>query len=162
MTGPRTTQTVFAQLSREHELSDKDRAIMRAFERLLDGRPQITDGSVNVVNIAAEAGVSRASYYRSPVASAVKEILTAPDAKRPEVDELKAEVIRLRKELREFRRQKAEEVRELKATVTTYANQIQVLALRNAELEVDATALRGQIADATGGTVRPIRPRHEP
>ncbi|MFF5443229.1 hypothetical protein [Streptomyces achromogenes] len=82
MTGPRSAQTVFAQLSREHELSDMDRAVMRAFERLLDGRPEITDGSVNVVNIAAEAGVPRASYYRSPVASAVKEILTAPDAKR--------------------------------------------------------------------------------
>ncbi|WP_328965655.1 hypothetical protein [Streptomyces virginiae] len=64
---------------------------------------------------------------------------------------------RLRKELREFRREKAGEVRELKTTVATYANQIQVLALRNAELEADATALRGQIADATGGTVRPLR-----
>ncbi len=157
MTGPRTTQTVFAQLSREHELTDMDRDIMRAFERLLDGRPEITDGSVNVVNIAVEAGVSRASYYRSPVARAIKEILTAPDTKRPEVDEHKAEVTRLRKELREFRREKAGEVRELKTTVATYANQIQVLALRNAELEADATALRGQIADATGGTVRPLR-----
>ncbi|MFD9302992.1 hypothetical protein ACFWCB_09995 [Streptomyces sp. NPDC060048] len=157
MTGPRTTQTVFAQLSRGYELTDMDRNIMRAFERLLDGRPEITDGSVNVVNIAAEAGISRASYYRSPVAGAIKEILTAPDAKRPEVDELKTEVTRLRKELREFRREKAGEVRELKTTVATYANQIQVLALRNAELEVDAAALRGQIADATGGTVRPLR-----
>ncbi|MFB7467687.1 hypothetical protein ACFCZ1_30050 [Streptomyces sp. NPDC056224] len=134
-----------------------DRDIMRAFERLLDGRPEITGGSVNVVNIAAEAGVSRASYYRSPVAGAIKEILAAPSTKRPEVDELKAEVTRLRKELREFRREKAEEVRELKTTVSTYANQIQVLALRNAELEVDAAALRGQVADATAGKVRPLR-----
>ncbi|WP_424862931.1 hypothetical protein [Streptomyces sp. MMS24-I29] len=157
MTGPRTTQTVFARLSREHELSDKDRAIMRAFEQLLDGRPEITDGSVNVVNIATEAGVSRASYYRSPVAGAIKEVLAAPSTKRPEVDELKAEIIRLRKELRDFRREKAAEVRDLKATVATYANQIQVLALRNAELEADATTLRGQIADATSGTVRPLR-----
>ncbi|MHC5701971.1 hypothetical protein OTC26_011025 [Streptomyces tirandamycinicus] len=157
MTGPRTTQTVFARLSREHELSDKDRAIMRAFEQLLDGRPEITDGSVNVVNIATEAGVSRASYYRSPVAGAIKEVLAAPSTKRPEVDELKAEVIRLRKELRDFRREKAEEVRDLKATVATYANQIQVLALRNAELEADAATLRGQIADATSGTVWPLR-----
>ncbi|WP_282685260.1 MULTISPECIES: hypothetical protein [unclassified Streptomyces] len=157
MTGPRTTQTVFAQLSREHELSEMDRAIMRAFEQLLDGRPEITDGSVHVVNIAAEAGVSRASYYRSPVAGAIKEILTAPSTRRPEVDELKAEVIRLRKELRDLRREKASEVRDLNATATTYANQIQVLALRNAELEADAATLRGQITDATSGTVRPLR-----
>ncbi|MGW9377428.1 hypothetical protein ACWHAO_05135 [Streptomyces albidoflavus] len=157
MTGPHITQTVFAQLSREHELSDMDRAIMRAFERLLDGRPEITDGSVNVVNIATEAGVSRASYYRSPVAGAIKEVLAAPSTKRPEVDELKTEVIRLRKEFRDFRREKAEEIRDLKATVATYANQIQVLTLRNAELEADATTLRGQISDATSGTVRPLR-----
>ncbi|MFF7097747.1 hypothetical protein ACFY9A_35985 [Streptomyces rubradiris] len=157
MTGPRTTQTVFARLSREHELSDKDRAIVRAFERLLDGRPETTDGSVTVVNIATEAGVSRASYYRSPVAGAIKEILAAPSTKRPEADELKAEVIRLRKELRDFRREKAEEVRELRATVAIDANQIQVLALRNAELEADAATLRGRIADATSGTVRPLR-----
>ncbi|MFF5443230.1 hypothetical protein [Streptomyces achromogenes] len=64
---------------------------------------------------------------------------------------------RLRKELREFRREKAEEVRGLKATVTVYANQIQVLALRSAELEADAVALRGQIAEATGGSVRQLR-----
>ncbi|MFJ4703680.1 hypothetical protein ACIP6I_02300 [Streptomyces anulatus] len=77
--------------------------------------------------------------------------------KRPEVDELKAEVIRLRKELRDLRREKAGEVRDLKATATTYANQIQVLALRDAELEGEAATLRSQIADATSGTVRLLR-----
>jgi cell division protein FtsB len=157
VTGPRTAQTVFAQLSRERDLTDIDREIMRAFERLLDGRPEITDGSLNVVNIAAEAGVSRASYYRSPVAGAVKEILAAPDTKRPEVDELKAEGTRLRKELRDLRQEKAGEIRELKQTVAAYANQIQVLALRNAELEEDARKLRAQLSDATDGVVRPLR-----
>ncbi|MET7355835.1 hypothetical protein [Streptomyces mirabilis] len=153
---PMTAQTIFAQLTRERDLADIDREIMRAFERLLDGRPEITDGSLKVVNIAAEAGVSRASYYRSPVAGAIKEILAAPDLKRPEVDDLKAEVTRLRKEMRELRREKAEEVRELKDMVTTYANQIQVLALRNVELEADAEALRGHIA-GTPGNVSPLR-----
>ncbi|MFJ6216736.1 hypothetical protein ACIQGZ_25910 [Streptomyces sp. NPDC092296] len=33
--------------------------------------PEITDGTVTVVNICTEAGISRASYYRSPVAAAV-------------------------------------------------------------------------------------------
>ncbi|MFE2416324.1 hypothetical protein [Streptomyces hokutonensis] len=153
---PRTAQTVFAQLTRDRDLADIDREIMRAFERLLDGRPEITDGSLKVVNIAAEAGVSRASYYRSPVAAAIKEILEAPDLKRPEVDDLKAEVTRLRKEMRELRREKAEEVRELKDMVATYANQIQVLALRNVELEADSEALRAHIA-GTPGNVSPLR-----
>ena len=82
MTAPATTQTVFARLAREHEgLTDLDRQIMRAFEELMDGRAEITDGSMTAVNIAAEAGVSRASYYRSPVAVAIKEILATPEVR---------------------------------------------------------------------------------
>lgn len=158
MTSPVATQTVFARLEREHEgIADMDRQIMRAFEQLMDGRPEITDGSVTAVNIAAEAGVSRASYYRSPVAAAIKEILAAPDIKRPEADELKAEVTRLRKELRELRKDKAAEIRELKDTATTYANQIQALTLRNTELEEDALKLRAQLAQHSDGVVRPLR-----
>ncbi|MEV7108733.1 hypothetical protein [Streptomyces atroolivaceus] len=156
------TRTVFAQLSRENSLSDTDQAIMRAFERLMDGRPEISDGSVTVVNIAAEAGTSRASYYRSPVAAAIKEILAAPTTERPEIDELRTETAQLRKELRKLRRQKAEETSELRQMVATYANHIQVLTLKNKELEGETAALRGQIEEATGGTVRLIRPRHEP
>ncbi|AWL41941.1 MAG TPA: hypothetical protein DD420_24820 [Streptomyces sp.] len=162
MASLQNTRTVFAQLSRENRLTDTDRAIMRAFEQLMDGRPEISDGSVTVVNIAAEAGISRASYYRSPVAAAIKGILAAPATERPEVDELKSEAARLRKELRKLRRQKAEEIGELGQTVAVYANHIQVLTLRNKELEGETAVLRGQIKEATGGAVRPIRPRHEP
>ncbi|MFD4224740.1 MULTISPECIES: hypothetical protein [Streptomyces] len=159
MTTSSTTQSVFARLVREHEaLTNIDRQVMWAFERLMDGRPAITDGSVTAVNIAAEAGVSRASYYRSPAAAAIKEILSAPEAKRPEVDELKTEVARLRKQERALRQEHAAEVRELKDTVATYANQIQVLALRNAELEKDAGKLRSQLSDASDGVVRALRP----
>ncbi|GAA2118187.1 hypothetical protein GCM10009759_65280 [Kitasatospora saccharophila] len=130
---------------------------MRAFEELTHGRPQTTDGSLTVVNIAAEAGVGRASYYRSPVAAAIKEILAAPDSKRPEVDELKAEIRRLRKTERELRKEKAAEIRELQETINTYANQIQALALRNAELAEDARKLRSQNDEATRGTVLPLK-----
>ncbi|WP_086809295.1 hypothetical protein [Streptomyces reticuliscabiei] len=159
MTTSSITQSVFSRLVREHErLTDIDRQIMRAFERLMDGRPAITDGSVTSVNIAAEGGVSRASYYRSPVAAAIKEILSAPEVKRPEVDELKAEVARLRKQERALRREHAAEVRELKDTAATYANQIQILALRNAELERDAGKLRSQLSDSSDGVVRALRP----
>ncbi|MFD4338389.1 hypothetical protein ACFWPP_14560 [Streptomyces anulatus] len=159
MTRSHSTHSAFAQLNRENRLTDTDRAIMRAFRRLMDGHPEISDGSVTVVNIVAEAGTSRASYYRSPVAAAIKEILAAPTIKRPEIDELKAETARLRKELRELRSQRAEEADELKQTVATYANYIQLLTLRNAELENEAALLREQTA--TTGTVRPIRPHCE-
>ncbi|MGC5343416.1 hypothetical protein [Streptomyces sp. DT171] len=117
------------------EPTEIDRSLMEAFERLMHGLPEVTDGKITIVNLCTEAGVSRASYYRSPVAEAVKEILEAPRTRRSEPEELRAEVSRLNKAERELRSEHAAEVRELKDTVATYANQIQVLALRNAELE---------------------------
>ncbi|MEU6032048.1 hypothetical protein ABZ825_34445 [Streptomyces tauricus] len=110
------------------------------------------------MNIATEDGASRASYYRSPVAPAIKKILSAPDVKRPEVDEFKAEVARLRKHERALRQEHAAEVRELKDATATYANQIQILALRNAELEEDAGKLRSQLSDSSDRVVRALRP----
>ncbi|MCX4502174.1 hypothetical protein OG944_04110 [Streptomyces anulatus] len=157
MTTP-PTQTVFARLTRDNpDLTDRDRQIMRAFERLLEGQPEITDGSVTAMNIAAEAGISRASYYRSPVAAAVKEILATPQIKRPEVDELKTELTRLRREMRMLRRDRAVEIRELKNTVATYANQIQALALHTEEFADDARKLRAQLAEHSYGVLRPLR-----
>ncbi|MEU9210640.1 hypothetical protein AB0D27_22455 [Streptomyces sp. NPDC048415] len=122
-------------------LTDVDRALIEAFERLMHGLPELTDGKITVVNVCTEAGVSRASYYRSPVAQAVKEILEAPQTRRPEPEELRAEVARLKKAERELRSEHAAEIRELKGTVATYADQIQVLALRNAELETQNARL---------------------
>lgn len=118
-----------------------DRALMEAFERLMHGLPELTDGKITIVNVCTEAGVSRASYYRSPVAQAVKEILEAPQTRRPEPEELRAEAARLKKAERELRSEHAAEIRELKGTVATYANQIQVLTLRNAELETQNARL---------------------
>ncbi|REK91103.1 hypothetical protein DY245_06550 [Streptomyces inhibens] len=59
-------------------LTDIDQALMDAFERLMHGLSETTDGKVTIVSVCTEADVSRASYYRSPVAQAVKEILEAP------------------------------------------------------------------------------------
>jgi hypothetical protein len=80
----RTVQVAFDRLAREHpHLGDIDRKIMRTFEQLMLGRPEITDGRTSAVNICTEAGVSRASYYRSPVSAVIKEILDAPEVDRP-------------------------------------------------------------------------------
>ena len=70
-------RSALAQLTRQQpDLSQLDHAIMTAFVRLMQGRPELTDGAVTVTNICAEAGVSRASYYRSPVAPIIKTLLT--------------------------------------------------------------------------------------
>ncbi|MFH9425050.1 hypothetical protein [Streptomyces sp. NPDC017529] len=139
-------------------LTDIDRALMEAFERLMHGLPELTDGKITVVNVCTEAGVSRASYYRSPVAQAVKEILEAPQTRRPEPQELRAEVSRLKKAERELRSAHSGEVRELKDTLATYANQIQVLTLRTVELEEDNARLIAQLRQA-GGNVTPLSER---
>ncbi|WP_369223195.1 hypothetical protein AB5J52_19320 [Streptomyces sp. R39] len=150
-------RTAFARLARETSgLTGTDHKIMRAFEQLMLGRPEITDGRTSAVNICAEAGVSRASYYRSPVAAVIKGILGSPEARRPEYDELRQEIARLKQSEREFRREKADEIRELRATVAAYANQIQVLALRNAELESDARLMQAQLAEEGSGVVRQL------
>ncbi|MEU9214511.1 hypothetical protein AB0D27_43280 [Streptomyces sp. NPDC048415] len=130
---------------------------MDAFERLMHGLSETTDGKITIVNVCTEAGVSRASYYRSPVAQAVKEILEAPQTRRPEPEELRAEVSRLKRAERELRREHASEISELKDIVATYANQIQLLALRNAELEAQNARLVEQLR-LTGVKITALHP----
>lgn len=142
----RIVQAAFAKLTREHpSLTTIDRQLMDAFERLMLGRPEISDGTINVTNICNEAGVSRASYYRSPVASVIKDLRETPTVARPETEMLKAEITTLKKEDRKLRSEKAAEIRELTDTNNTYANQIQVLALRNAQLEEENQRLRQRL-----------------
>jgi hypothetical protein len=144
-------QAVFARLARDHpDLTDTDRRLMAAFERLMLGRPEITDGTITVINICAEAGVSRASYYRSPVAGAVKEVLKDPQTRRPDLDELCDEVKKLCQAERKLRSEHAAEVREpLRGTAATYANQIQVLALANHQLREDNRRLQTRLTATT-------------
>ncbi|MER5757441.1 hypothetical protein [Streptomyces sp. NPDC002088] len=75
------------------------------------------------------------------MAQAVKEILEVPQTRRPEPEELRAAVSRLKKAERGLRSEHAAEIRELKDTVAAYANQMQVLTLRNAELETQNARL---------------------
>ncbi|WP_049572485.1 hypothetical protein [Streptomyces sp. SBT349] len=79
---------------------------------------------------------------------------------------------RLKKAERMLRSRHAAETRELEDTLTTYANQIQVLALRNAEWEAETARLVEQLRQA-GGSVSALpsaerppssvpTPRHSP
>ncbi|MEU5715492.1 hypothetical protein AB0G71_06820 [Streptomyces sp. NPDC020403] len=158
-----TVRTAFARLTRENPgLTEIDHKIMHAFEQLMLGRPEITDGRTSAVNICAEAGVSRASYYRSPVAAVIKGILDSLEARRPESDELRQEITRLKQSERELRKEKAGEIRELRATVAAYANQIQALALRNVELEADTRRLQAQLDGGRTDVVKQLRRSQEP
>lgn len=127
--------------------TDTDRKINAAFERLMLGRAEITNGALTVSNICAEAGVSRASYYRSPHAAEIKRRLDEPQTPRPEVEDLREQVKQLKKTERTLRSEHAAEIRELKHTVKTYANQIQALALRATQLEDDNQRLERKVSD---------------
>ncbi|MFJ4327399.1 hypothetical protein ACIP3A_30365 [Streptomyces tricolor] len=69
-------------------------------------------------------------------------LLKTPDVPRPQTDSLTADIARLKKTDRTLRSRHAAEQREARATTAAYANHIQALTLRNAELEVENAALR--------------------
>lgn len=154
-TQPQAFRQVFADLAARLQLSELDQRLIDAFDRLASGQSAVTDGALTVTNLCLEAEISRASYYRSPVAGAVKDILASGQLVRPEVDQLRERVKELRRADAMLRREHAAEIRDLKATVATYANQIQALTLRNAELE--ATNARLRDAPGTTGEIIPLR-----
>jgi len=115
-----------------------DEKIKAAYDTLTAGRAQTTSGQLTVTNICLEAGISRASFYRSPQAALIRQALADPHTgPRPETEKLRAQVHQLTKTDKALRSDHADEVRELRGTVKTYANQIQVLTLRITQLEED-------------------------
>ncbi|WP_327335684.1 hypothetical protein OG384_03110 [Streptomyces sp. NBC_01324] len=122
-----------------------DQAIVHAFERILAGQPEHTGGALTVRALCMEAGISRATYYRSPLAKVVAALLREPDAPRPQTDTLTAEITRLKGAERALRSRHAAEREELRATIAAYAQHIQALTLRLTELEDANGVLRRQI-----------------
>ncbi len=118
----------------------------QALTRLLAGQPTVTDGAITVTNLCLEAGVGRDSFYRCPE---VKKKFTAAktnaETHKPEVLQLREEVRALMREQKDLRRAHSEQVRDLEATIRSYANQIQALALRNAELANENTSLQRRL-----------------
>ena len=131
--------------------TDTDTKIHEAFERLMLGRAEITDGTLTVSNVCTEAGVSRASYYRSPQAATIKALLEAPRTQRPEADRLREQVQQLTRTDRQLRAKHASEIRGLRDTIKTYANQIQMLTLLTAQLQGDNERLRSSVTHADDG-----------
>ncbi|MFF0043364.1 hypothetical protein ACFYRG_45520 [Streptomyces mirabilis] len=80
-------------------LTDIDRALTEAFERLMHGLPELTDGKITVVNLCTEAGASCASYYRSQVGDDSSAQLPPPTPERVAkfFDFLKARIATARK-----------------------------------------------------------------
>jgi hypothetical protein len=109
----------------------------QALNRLLTGRPATSDGDLTISSLCREAGVGRDSFYRSAqeFKDSVAAAFAKSEAQQPELLALREEVAALKRARKQADRDHAQTVRELEATNRLYANQIQVLALRNAELE---------------------------
>jgi hypothetical protein len=93
-----------------------DQAVVHAFEWIVTGSPDHTSGALSVSTLCTEAGISRATYYRSPLAKSITRLLRTPDAPRPQTDTLTADIARLKKADRTLRSQHAAEHREARAT----------------------------------------------
>jgi hypothetical protein len=140
-------------------MTSTDEKIKTAHDRLIHGRPDITDGQLTLTNICLEAGVSRASFYRSAHAPEIRRALTNPNIPRPETEQLRQQIRQLQQTEKTLRSQHAADIRELRSTVKTYANQIQILALRVEQLEDDNHRLQLHLNKA-GNNVTSLRARN--
>jgi len=133
-----------------------DEKIQAAYDALTAGRPGISDGQLTVSNICLEAGISRASFYRSPLAGTIRRDLADPGStNRPDTEQLRAKVRELTAADKQLRSKHAAEIRDLRATVRTYANQIQILTLHVSQLEDDNQRLTARLQHA-GDNVTPL------
>ena len=133
-----------------------DEKIQAAYDTLTAGRPAVTDGQLTVSGICAEAGISRASFYRSPLAARIRADLADPaSTRRPEAEQLRVKIRELTAADKELRSKHAAEIRDLRATVRTYANQIQLLTLHISQLEDDNNQLTARLQHA-GDNITPL------
>ncbi|EAQ23069.1 hypothetical protein [Roseovarius sp. 217] len=119
-------------------------ALRAAMMRLLEGTSVHTDGRLTVANLAREAGFSRATANR---AAAVLAEFRAAEARfrSGSVAGLKERIRELEAELRAAR---GGELAELRATVKTLAQHIQILALEGEEQRRLIAVLEEQISGA--------------
>lgn len=135
-------------------LGPKSEAALRvAMERLLDGRPERTDGALTVSNLAREAGVSRATANRAIDllaefrAAEVRHRRSSPQALKERVRFLEAELRAVR----------GAEMTELRALTRTLAQHIQVLTLQVAERDEVIVGLQNELARSNEAKVVPLR-----
>lgn len=128
-------------------------ALRAAMARLLDGRPERTDGALTVANLAREAGVSRATANRA--ADLLAEFRAAEGRQqRSSPKALKQRIRTLEAELRAAR---GVEMAELRALTRTLAQHIQMLTLQVAERDAVIARLQDELAQSREATIIPLR-----
>jgi regulator of replication initiation timing len=107
-----------------------DDALRQAAQRLLSGTPVHSDGALTVKNLAKEAGVARASAYRSPILQEFRQAAANHDALEPTVTALRHENTALKAELRQLRARHGEEVKELRHDANGLLQLVQALTIQ--------------------------------
>jgi len=135
-------------------LGPKSQAALRAaMKRLLDGRPERTDGALTVANLAREAGVSRATANRA--VDLLAEFRAAEARyRRSSPQALKVRVRSLEAELRAVR---GAEMAELRALTRALAQHIQVRTLQVTERDAVIAGLQDELARSNEAKVVPLR-----
>lgn len=148
---PKTKRTAAPEPTwHEEQAQETERVLRDAMQRLLGGKPKRGSGKLTVTNLAAEAGVSRATANRYP--AVLRDFAQHLGALRedPEAENLHERVRRAEAALREKTRQSAARERELTSRLDTYAQQIQYLTVRLRDME-RAAAERTVAGDISGG-----------
>jgi transposase-like protein len=86
---------------------DTQTRLEQALTRLLAGQPTASDGALTISSLCREAGVGRDSYYRSP--QQFKDTVAAAFARR---EAQQPELVALREELAEIKREKKQTAQE--------------------------------------------------
>lgn len=128
--------------------------LQAALLRLQAGRPEHTDGKLNVKNLCAEAQVPRASFYRSAHAAEFQRILNDP-GQQPQAEQQRRQASQNKASGSQQHAQRAADLREAREQAKTYANHIQVLTLRLAQLSTENAQLLARIERDAGITHLP-------
>lgn len=137
-----------------------DEKIKAAYDRLIVECPGRSDDQLTVIRICTAAGVSRASFYRSVHADAIRRSLAGlQPAAGPTSERAGTQLAKPGRTAPAPCSQHSREIRQLNETVAAYANQIQLLALRVSQLEEDNLRLAArQQADGGNVSALPRRP----
>ena len=135
------------------ELRPKSEVALRAaMTRLLDGRPERTDGALTVSNLAREAGIGQRRNRAVDLlakfrAAEVRHRRSSPQAMKQRIRALEAELRAVR----------GAEMAELRALTRTLAQHIQMLTLQVAERDALIAGLQDELARSHEVRIIPLR-----
>jgi hypothetical protein len=115
-------------------VSTSDDILRAAARRLLTGEHQCTDGALTISNLAREAGVARATAYRSSVVEEFRAAVANSDTFEPVTVASRNQIRELKAQLVQTRRRYAEDVAELRGDRNGLLQLVQALTLERDNL----------------------------